>query len=267
MTNEQLVELIGTGDNDEFIPLLWERMKKLYRMWADSYYVRYKDRCRLCGVTADDLRQEGYLSMLKAIKAYTNRPEEHKDTLFTSFCKFPFKNHANELIGMRTVHSRNEPLNCSHSSLDEPLDDSNGETSATIGDLIPDQKAEEPFREIEQSDYCRAVRETVSTTLTDKPKELEVIERLYYNNETLSAAGKAMGITPERVRQLKGRAFWHLRNCRELQKLAETNYYIHVSTKSHSLNGSAVEQIVERNERLLYAIRNKYELIQRGAKI
>ena len=76
-----------------------------------------------------------------------------------------------------------------------------------------------------------------------------------------------MGITPERVRQLKGRAFWHLRNCRELQKLAETNYYIHISVKSHSLNGSAVEQIVERNERLLYAIRNKYELIQRGAKI
>ncbi len=35
MTNEQL---IGQGGNDELLPLLWEKMRKLYIGWSGSFY-------------------------------------------------------------------------------------------------------------------------------------------------------------------------------------------------------------------------------------
>ena len=169
MTNEQLAELIGQGGNEELLPLLWEKMRKLYIQWSGKYYTAHKNRCDLCGVSADDLRQEAYLSMLEAVKAYNSRTDEHKDSLFTSYCFYPFKNHAAELIGVRTQGGRNEPLNRTHSSLDEPLDYGDGDTSATIGDIIPDQEAEQPFRDIEQEDYCRTVRELVAVVLDERP--------------------------------------------------------------------------------------------------
>ncbi len=267
MTNEQLAELIGQGGNDELLPLLWEKVKKLYRMWADKYYTQYKSRCDLCGVTADDLRQEAYLSMLEAVKAYTNRPEEHKDTAFTSYCFYPFKNHAAELIGMRTQRGRDEALNCLRSSLDEPLADKDGDTSATISEIIPDPEAEQPFRAIEQSDYCRTVREAVASTLEATPRELEVIKRRYYDNEFLSTIAADMGISGERVRQLKTMALRRLRKSRELQQLAETNYYFHVGLSSFYRNGSIEEQITEHREQLLNSIRYKYnEVIKRDLR-
>ena len=249
MTNEQLAELIGQGGNEELLPLLWEKMRKLYIQWSGKYYNAHKDRCELCGVSADDLRQEAYLSMLEAVKAYTNRPEEHKDSLFTSYCKFPFKNHANELIGMRTAHSRNEPLNCTHSSLDEPIDDSEREKSATIADMLPDTEAQQPYRDIEQADYCRSVREAVAIALEEKPRELEVIQRRYYNGEFLNTIAANVGLSVERVRQIEKAAIRKLRNSPEVRALAEISCYRRVSLSSfRRTHVSAVEIIAEKRE-------------------
>lgn len=42
MTNEQLAAFIKQGGNDELIPILWERIRKIMYMKSDST-VRYKD--------------------------------------------------------------------------------------------------------------------------------------------------------------------------------------------------------------------------------
>ena len=162
MTNEQLAQLIGQGGNDELLPLLWEKMRKLYIGWSGSFYNAHKERCDNCGVTVDDLRQEGYLSMLEAVKAYASRTDEHNDTLFTSYCSYPFKTYAAELIGIRTTRTRNEPLNRYRGDIDSPLDGIEGET---IGTTTPDPEAEQPYRAVEQADYCRVVRETVKAAM------------------------------------------------------------------------------------------------------
>ena len=261
MTNEQLAELIGEGGNDELRPLLWEKMRKLYRMWTDKYYSSHKERCDLCGVSADDLRQEAYLSMLEAVKAYNSRTDEHKDSLFTSYCLYPFKNHAAELIGMRTQRGRNEALNCIHSSLDEPLTDKDGDTSATISDIIPDQEAEQPFRDVEQTDYCRFIRETVAEVLKDNPKELEVIERIYYNGETLSNIAADMEVSIERIRQIKNAALRELRKSKRMRAFQEISCYRHINFDSFSRHGSVEEQIIEQRERFERFIKENYEYI------
>ena len=248
MTNEQLAQLIGQGGNDELLPILWEKMRRLYSLWSDRYYRLNKERCDTCGVMPEDLKQERYLALLESVRAYANRPAEQENNLFTSYCFYPFKNHAAQLTGIR--QGRNEPLNRPCDSLDRTLTDKEGDTDTTVGDLIPDNEAEKPFREIEQSDFCRKVREQVAAVLTEKPTALEVIERRYYKGETLTEIAADMGVTGERVRQLEREALRLLRKSKALQNFCEISFFNHTSLGCFRRSGcSSVERIAERREK------------------
>ncbi len=260
MTNEQLAELIGQGGNNNLLPLLWEKMRYLYRMWSGKYYSTHKERCDLCGVTVQDLQQESYLSMLDAVRAYHIRSEEHKDTLFSSFCLFPFKNHAAELIGIRTRSGYNEPLNQCRNSLDDPLTDKDGENDDTLMTLIPDNESEQPFRDIEETDYRRFFRETVADTLKDNPRELETIERRFYNGEFLGQIAADMGVSLERIRQIEYKALKRLRKSKAIRDFQEISCYKKVSVSSFlSTRVSAVEKVVEELEWRQKVIDRNYE--------
>ena len=188
--------------------------------------------------------------MLEAVKAYNSRSEEQKDYSFTTFCKFPFKNHAAELIGMRTQRERNEALNCIHSSLDEPLTNKDGDSSETIGTTTPDPKAEQPFRNIEQADYYRSIRIAVANTLKEESREHQVLKCRYYEGMTLKETGEVFGLSIERIRQLEKAAMRQLRNSREFKELTEVSFYRHVSVDSfRRTHISAVEAVAEERER------------------
>ena len=69
MTNEQLTDLIKQGDNDELLPVLWEKTAKLlYKMSAQTY-ILYKDALKQRGILPEDLNQECYTVLLGAAKA------------------------------------------------------------------------------------------------------------------------------------------------------------------------------------------------------
>ena len=44
MTNEQLAAFIKEGGNDELIPILWERVRKLMYMKSDKVYRAMQSR-------------------------------------------------------------------------------------------------------------------------------------------------------------------------------------------------------------------------------
>ena len=246
MTNESLAALIGEGGNDELLPLLWEKMRRFYRKISKQYVVDHAERCVKSGVTYEDILQESYFAMLEAITAYNSRSSEQAALHFVSFCGYPFRNRAAALVGIRTASARKEPLNCAAFSLDEPVQNDDGEMS--YAEIIPDETAEEPFREIEQADYCRDIRDTVQAALSDRPRELEVIERLYYAGETLAGAGAMIGISTERVRQLRQRALRLLYNDSRLRELYGISPYRHVGVNQFRNCGSIVEQIAEKHE-------------------
>lgn len=244
MTNEALAALIGAGGNDELIPVLWEKVRKFYRMQADKYAARYPEQCARHGITAADLQQEGYLSMLEAVKAYASK---ETDAAFITFCGLHYKNKCASLTGIRAGH-RSDALNRCYISLNEPLENKDGDTDGERGDLIEDQDAGAPFGNIERGDLSEKVRQVIAETLTDE-RERKIIERHFYGGETYKGIAAAEGISAERVRQIRQRAYNHLRNNKHLQELAEIDYYQHIGTAATQRGGSIEERIAEYKER------------------
>lgn len=253
MTNEQIAALIGAGNAEELLPLLWEKMRKLYRKMSSEYAAKYSERCRRCGVTVDDLRQESYFAMLDSIKAYNSRPPEQADLAFVSFCGYHFKNHAAALIGIRTKAQHSEPLNSYVVSLDAPVqNDSAGYLDETsLIELIPDTHSEDSFRTVESDDFSRAVREAVREELVNDPVGLQVIEQRYYDDKTLEQIGDDLDLSKERVRQIQAKVLRQLRKSRNIQEIAgRLNPYRHVGVETFRREGSIVEQLVERQDEL-----------------
>lgn len=261
MTNEQIAALIGTGEADELLPMLWERTRKLYRKWSNVYAFRRSERCLQCGVTAEDILSECYFAMLDAIKAYNKRPPEKVDNKFTSYCGFHFRNHANKLLGFQSEEQFNEPLNRAI-SLSTPIsNDSMGSPDETeLGDLLPDTQSEEALRAVEDKDFCMQVRGTVQEELADDPNALRVIEQRYYQGRTLEAVGNDMSLSRGRISQIQEAALRRLKKNWKIQMLAgKLDPYRHIGVDTFRREGSIVEQIVERQDASRYRYKiNRY---------
>lgn len=246
MTNERIAEIIAEGDGEELLPILWEKMRRFYKIQCDKYYRKHKDRCIQCGVTVDDLMQESYISMLDSIKAYGNRKPEQSELTFTSFCSYPFKNAADRAISIGSRGNPHEPLNTCTTSLDEPIGDGEDKEVTRI-ELVPDTEAEEPYRDIEQSDYCRAIRETAKSVLDSRL--WDIIDRRYFKGETLRQAAENLGVTFQRVRQLETRALQKLRYSKEMRDSAAISVYKHIGVSECLRGGSIVERATEQEEK------------------
>ena len=71
MTNEQLAGFIQSGGNDELIPILWERIRKLMYMKSDKVYNALQGRFQQCGVEVWDLKAGLlYGVSLKAVEGF-----------------------------------------------------------------------------------------------------------------------------------------------------------------------------------------------------
>lgn len=251
MTNEQLAALIGAGGNDELLPLLWEKMRKFYRMASDKYARQHADKCAQCGVTADDIRQESYFAMLDSIKAYNDRKPEQEALHFISFCGFHFRHYADLLIGNNRRGTHKDPLKNAVISLDEALPDKDGDTGTTRGELMPDPEAEKPFQLIEREDYRQWIRQTMQQALEkyENPRLWEVIKGYYFEGRTLQSFADEWGITKERVRGIRENAARKLRRSAELRKQYMLSEYHHIGIEAFTRGGSIVERVAEQRDR------------------
>lgn len=210
MTNEMLADLIRKGDNDELIPVLWDKMKGILYRKAGESYRRYEPRFIQCGVELSDIRQGCFPVLLDAVRGY--KPD--RGLKLTAYVNHPFRNMLRELLGLRTERQKNEPLN-SCASLDEPLNGSDGDIFSRL-DIIPDGDSLAFIEQLEASDDARIVRQAVE----DLPELLrDVVKWYFFENAGLSAIGDRLGVTEERARQLKARALRKLRENEQLRQL------------------------------------------------
>ena len=203
MTNEQLAEFIQEGDSD-LKPVLWERVKKLLYMFSGRYYRKYTEYCERCGVTEWDLKQQAYSAFELSLQGYSS-----ERGAFNTYLTFGFKRSLRELFKSK------DPLNTAE-SLDRLVDEED-ESGGAIIDFIPDQRAAEPFEELEDKDICRAVRAAVDAL---PEREQATIRALYFENKKYKDVAEFYSVTVQAVAEYSRKAFAKLRKNRELRRLS-----------------------------------------------
>lgn len=244
-TNEELALRVKAGDN-EAVAALWEQTKKLAYQFSNRFYSRSMASCASAGVTLEDVKQECFLVVLDAARAF----DEAKGFKFTSYISFHAKNRFNALIGIRGSTAKC-PLNCAD-SLDQLIP---GTEDVTIADSIPDESASQAFENAEQEMYCQQLRGAMEQALgTLDEQQEETIRSRYYQGMTLEAIAQQDGTTREQVRQLVAKGLRGLRkpSCARTLRPFLVEYgraYQGTGFNSWKDRGSVEERLVERAER------------------
>lgn len=190
MTNEQLAVFIRQGGN-ELIPILWGNVGKILYIKSEQVYRLHQESCSRRDVELWDIKQASYMAFLEAIKAY--KPESGNK--FTSYLNYPFKNAINELLGLRTSRTVNEPLNNS-TSLDKPISE-DSEDVISLLETIADDTSLDFIDNMETNAVSDTVRAVVNTL--SEPYKC-VVTAFFFEGITLSDIAKRLEISGERAR-------------------------------------------------------------------
>lgn len=246
MTNEELAVQIKQG-HKEYITVLYGQIKSFLATKAFRYFNKYHELCDRCGVTVEDLTQEGYLAMTEAVQYY--KPDGGNKLL--TYFNYPFENRFRALTGRRT--NRREPLNYAD-SLDAPLSFSD-DTDYILEDTIEDENSESEFETVDENLYQSSLHDTLERGINQLcPSQQTVIRCRYYQKKTLEQTASTVGCKRDAIRQCEAKALRTLRTAkisRSLRSFLDDELY------SGSLRGtglsafkntgmSSVERTVER---------------------
>ena len=216
MTNEQLAALAHQPENEELVPLLWEKVKPVLWLKAKQAYNARQSVFQQCGVELWDIRQSCYMVFLSALKGY--KPET--GIKFNSYLSYPFRTLLAELTGTRS--SKREPLN-EAVSLEMPVKDQSEKGKVTLADTLPDERTDietAVLSQLEQDEESRLVHEAVDRL----PERLrEVIELYFFQGISLVEIARRRGCTLQNVSDQKNRALQKLRHSSALQELQQEN--------------------------------------------
>lgn len=200
MTNEQLAALAQQPENEELVPLLWEKVKPLLWLKAKQAYNARQSVFQQCGVELWDIRQGCYTAFLSALKGY--KPET--GIKFISYLSYPFHTLLAELTGTRST--KREPLN-EAASLDMPIKNQSEEGKVTLADILPDKGTDietAVLSQLEQDEESRLVHEAVDRL----PERLrEVIELYFFQGVFLVDIAQRWGCTYQNVSNKKSKSF------------------------------------------------------------
>ena len=226
MTNEALAELIQHGDNDELLPVLWEKTAKLlYKMSAQTY-ILYKDALKQRGIEPEDLNQECYTVLLGAVKAY----DSDKGYMLSTYFGYQFKQVLRKLLNGADVLDRIDTK-----SFDDPMTDE--EDAPTRGDITPDPESGAGFERVDMSDYYTPLHKALDSLA---PADREIIDLRFFSLPgavmSYTDMGEHLGgISLEWARQRLNNALNKLRRGRMgvwLRKIYGDDYTAHTFSDS-----------------------------------
>lgn len=247
MTNEEIVEQIQNGIN------VLDNLELLYKQNIGFITKIVKPYSAYAEV--DDLMQEAYLGMHKAVEGF----DSSKGHTFITYCAYHIKrtcvryidnysrtnripvwmlqkisdykkllaehqgNVSEEIIMNEMNMSKKQfdfMIKIMHQesvlSIDKPIQ-TKEDDNLTIGDCIADTS------DIEQnaieSDCKSRIWEIINDVLNDRQKD--IITSYYLNQQDFKTIAKTMGVTYQRITQIKDKALSILKEVKELQDLAE----------------------------------------------
>ncbi len=247
MTNEELVEQIQNGVNvKENMGLLYEQNIGFIRKIVHSFSA-YAE--------VDDLMQEAYLGLHKAVEGFdaskgylfltyagscikrrcisfiynysrTNRIPVHMLQKIADYKKLVSEHHGkiSEEIAMKKLNLTKQQydfmLKTIHQetvlSIDAPMQNKVNDTM-TIADCVTDDFDIE--HDAIEADCQSRLWEIIDDVLNDRQKD--VITSYYLNQRTFTEIAKTMGVTNQRIIQIKDKALSILKEVKEIQDLSE----------------------------------------------
>ncbi|MDX1392880.1 MAG: sigma-70 family RNA polymerase sigma factor [Gemmatimonadota bacterium] len=168
------------------------------------FVVSVARRYRGHGLSLGDLVNEGNLGLLRAAERF----DETRGVRFVSYAHWWVRRAIIEAIDRHVAHPV-DAVPVAELSLDEPLDpDGDG----TLQDILADPDADPPDAPLSRE----VLRTAVEASLADLPRREATVVRRYYGLESgyaenLREIGRGLGVSPERVRQLRDRGLARLR--------------------------------------------------------
>lgn len=209
-TNEQLFDLINDG-NEDFKPVLWERVKKLAYMISTQLYNRNKKMCRSRGIEECDIKQLSYIAFTSLFSTYNT----DKHYSYTTALGYAIKNQLRAALGKKT-----DVLSRENRSLDDTIGEE--EDGQLIADTVADETSSAPFVEIEDNSEHEAISKTLHEEIGKLPeRQQEVINGYYFDSKTFTAIAQELNLSKERISQLHKKALKTLKNPRILRRLQD----------------------------------------------
>lgn len=202
-------------------------------------------------VELEDIQQSCYFALCDAVEAY-KIDSEYK---FTAYINYNFKNAVAALLDGGQRRRVTDPLSCSE-SLDVPLTE---DSEATKLDLIADEEAYKDFEDVEYRIFTQELNKNLKQAMTEvcSAAEIDVLNRLYWNGETIATISKNRNVPYGDIQRLHSHALVKLRSSRSKQRLdpyrefIQSHAYHSVGLSSFRLSGiSSVERTVEQWEKI-----------------
>lgn len=204
-TNEEWAILAKQGDK-EAMRELWEQNQGLLFILMRRFF----PLCSKYGLTPEDLMQDAYFALARAVDAY----DPDKPLLLSSYLSYHVRNAAHDALGHRGRKDNTVP---SMVSFDELLPGTDG---ITFADAIEDENAAAEL-ELVQDDWLREqLRACLDDCMADMPPDqADTLRSRYFEGKTLQATADTMMTNRERVRQLESKGLRYLRKPRNSTQL------------------------------------------------
>ena len=159
MTDENLINEAIHNENNAALECLMERYKDIVNMKASKFF--------MVGSEKDDIIQEGYIGLYKAVKSF----DKEKQNSFRTFATICIERQLITAV-KNSNRQKHMPLNSSVSLNAAAFDeDENGET--TVIEVLDTKKgAEDPLEIITRREYFDSVEKNINNNLSDFEKDV-----------------------------------------------------------------------------------------------
>ena len=194
MTDEKLLKEISSNQNEQALECLIGRYKDMVSIKANKFF--------MVGSEKEDMLQEGYIGLYKAVKSY----DEEKQNSFKTFASMCVERQLITAV-KNSNRQKHIPLNSSL-SLNAAAYEEDGDT-AVLEILDTRNSAEDPQDIVTKKEYYKLVEKSMDENLSDFEKEVLQRYRLGESYasiaEKLNAKVKSVDTAIQRIRKKAGK--------------------------------------------------------------